>query len=241
MINKKKIIFFLGIIIVFLLMVLFLMIRPGSNKKIANTSPTITPTQFESNEKFNEIKITKTDPSDNDENVIPSSSIFLIFKNPLTDENKKLISIFTTPDFSFDYDWSKDNTLRIKPKTDLQQSNKYTVSVNYNQSKIYGFSFTTSEFTSEEAYNQINSQIADDIKFTQETAKFKSENPWFSKLPLKGDNYLVVYDGINKKFAIGINESLSTQDRENAINLAVGRIKEIYPNLTENDYYIPSE
>lgn len=212
--------------------------RPAapSNQNAQITTITPTPTSFP--QEIKDIKVLSSFPAQNDEHIPPLTEITLTFQTNISENNKKLITVFFSPEVEFEFVWENAKTLKIKPKEEMKTNTRYNVTVNINQQNIYRFSFTTSRYTDKEIKEQVQIQIEDDLKFTETVNSFLRENPWYADLPLMGTGYMVVYDSVNKKFVIGLAENLSENDREIKTQEAVEAIRKIYPNLKEDEYYV---
>lgn len=181
--------------------------------------------------------VISTTPSDGGTEIGESTQISINFNQYLKENSKTGISVSFDPNIDFDSTWLS-STYKIIPKANLQNNTKYTATVFFNGKKIYGFFFETATFSQEQISKYGALQSQNDFAFGQATKKVVEQNPWYTNLPIKTNNFVIYYDFEQQKFAISFLIPIQSADQEKAlIQEAVNDIKSIGFKGTVN-YYV---
>lgn len=186
-------------------------------------------------------------PKDKETGIELSPLIKVIFKQKLSPENQKLISLETNPSFSVITNWQEANVLLVTPAETLMPQTLYQIKVFYKGKPIFSWSFSTQpsletkppEVTPQE---QTKNQGRGDIEFDKVFSDLYEKKPWLKKLPLTSENYVIVYDfekkAIRVRLILNANSSLSREEQISQIKNEVrNRLQKIGVDLTTEEIY----
>lgn len=163
--------------------------------------------------------------SPNFERGVPETSNFTIsFAQVLPESTQKDISISMEPTvYGESFFLNNNYELYFQLSEKMELNTEYTLRVLYKNKPIYTHTFVTNEFTALERAEQIRQQSLDDQKFSEQQKKQEQEFPWIFKMPLKTDEYVIVYDFEREEFRIRLqvveptNEEIKTNLQNNAL------------------------
>jgi hypothetical protein len=160
--------------------------------------------------------VINTSPDNGSSDVSETSQISINFDASIQEKSKTKIFVALKPQADFDSTWLA-NTYKIIPKTNLQNNQKYTVNVLFDNTKIYSFSFETEIFNSAviQKYGSLQSQ--NDFVFGQVTKDLITKYPWYTSLPVKTNNYIVDYDFDKQEFVITFLVPIESSDQLNTL------------------------
>lgn len=160
--------------------------------------------------------ITGTTPMGGATEVSENSQISIDFKSNIQEKAKKDISITFSPEEPFDSTWLV-NSLKIIPKTKLQNNSTYRVGVLFKNKSFYSFSFETATFSQEEINKYGGQQAQSDYTFGQVLNGFVKQNPWYTLLPIRTADYTIYYDSNQQKFSIAFTNTQLGQEQQNSL------------------------
>lgn len=210
LIKKYKLfIFFAVIIIIVFLISLFFFLFGGNNK---NETLASLPS------------IASVTPSINASNVILFSKISVSFSSPLSEEQKKQITLLLNPLTDSSTEWSTDNkSFSLIPTTPLAPDKRYTATIQYF-SDNYSWNFSTLPLEEVSTEDQIKAQEAADRDFAERDRINQENYPWYNNLPLQAATYFVFFDLNTKKFTAKIYPP-SSSPTENEITAIENEVK----------------
>lgn len=218
-INKKITLIVLG----FLVIVLIVLFISGNNF----VSPEPTPT------------ITFTTPTNNSQTVVEDSDIKIVFEDELSQKEASQINAKSTPEVTFIKTWVDTNTLLLTPRDDLQNDTEYKIGIYFKDKEIDQITFRTELYSKEEVRLQGIEQSENDKLFNEDLKETFDEMPWLEKLPIKTEEFTIVYDFNEQSLRIRllIPESSPEQTKTNLQQKALENIEETGINAGEITYY----
>src|SRR3989344_4933763 len=185
-------------------------------------------------------KVISIQPINGAKEVDTNTYINVSFGKAIPESEQEKIFVRLVPGVSTTNTWISSNLLQVAPQTELSAGVAYKVNISFDDKEIYNSSFETVFFqapTAEEV--QEMTQMA----FDTNTAFYKTVEtfPFVTKLPIRKDNYTVVYDYDLAKFRIRLKmPSNAPEDtKQEAINDALAEMKAREINIDEfGGYYI---
>lgn len=188
--------------------------------------------------------VSSTSPQDGDEGVILSQPIVIYFQEELDSSQQANISFKIQPTIELPQEWTAADTLELTSAQLPESATTYTVIVSYKNEEIHSFSFETTTKTKEQIVEEGRQQAEDDFLFAQSEKEFYETYPWYSKLPIETDDYVIVYNFEKKAFRIRLltlGEDALGAEIEATKNRALDSLEAIGVDLNKYDYYILTE
>jgi hypothetical protein len=145
-------------------------------------------------------------------NVKLSSRIAIVFSRPLIEAEKTTVKINISPKTESTVFWENGNTsAAIKPLETLFPETGYIITVSYNNSQTFSWSFKTQKTVSipsptptpfSEENSLLNQQGQSDLKFAQSQKQFLETHPWYNNLPPENNQYFINYDASKNDFFV---------------------------------------
>lgn len=176
----------------------------------------------------------------NETNVPENSSFTLSFSTLLDDKTKKSLTFQTNPVISAKSYWLDNNYQYYFQLTELMKNNTdYTIQVFYKDTEIFSHSFKTAEFSLEEMQAQLIEQSKYEHEFGQAVREQIQEFPWYQKIPIETDQFIIVYDYKLKSFRINllIPENTNEEIKQNLQKKALTALQEINVDPVEWNYH----
>lgn len=179
-------------------------------------------------------EIVSVRPVNGQENVSLDSNVQVYFKDDVPEINKMNFRVRFLPGVPGSLRWQSNNILEVRTGG-LSGGTVYEMEVFYKDKSIYKLTFKTVEAYSIEDLKEMT-EMALDVK--EDMDKLLKEYPWFPKLPVVTDQFVIVYDFEKQSFRIRLKMPSSSLEssKSQAIQRAREAIKEIGGD--ENNYHI---
>ncbi len=145
-------------------------------------------------------QITKTNPPNQAKYILDNQPLTFNFNQPLTPKQISNLNFKITPPTKLESIWKNNQTLILTPTQPLQPSTPYQINFYYRDQLIYQYQFTTNPYSTKELLEQGKQQTLDDLAYGKKEASFYRQNPWYQKMPIKTQEYYIVYDFGQKLF-----------------------------------------
>lgn len=179
--------------------------------------------------------------SPNNTTNIPENSSFTVSFTTLVDEDtKESLSFRTTPAISAKSYWLDNNYQYYFQLSEFMTNNTdYTIQVFYKDSEIFSHTFKTSEFSLEEIQAQLIEQSKYEHEFGQAVREQIEEFPWYQKIPIETDQFIIVYDYKLKSFRINllIPEDMNEEIKQNLQKKALTALQDINVDPDKWNYH----
>lgn len=193
------------------------------------------------------VELFSTSPSNGVEDVSQDTTVDIVFLNSLSNKEKDLVEIKVEPSVEFNESWLTDKQLRINPLSKLRYDTNYVVTVFYDSEVLTSFTFTVEQdpdlvdVVSEIELTEEDEQVLlEDAFSVQESLnEIEQQAPWYFDLPIKKDNYVVIYNTERGEFRISlyISENSPQSEIDNTINSALSDLDSIGVNMENYNYY----
>ena len=218
-INKYKIHIFVSV--AFLAIVFLLLLFSQGNQKLP--------------------QIIGVSPKNGSENIIVNSYIKITLAKSLSEKNVGKVKIEITPSVEGKQYWLTSKSYAFVPNLFFMPNTRYTVKVLYADQTLTEFIFTTRPDSDQTALEKIAiEQSKEDYEFSESTKKLLTEKPWYTKLPIETDEFVIVYDFDKEAFRIRLKilASSSVEQIEGLKEKALEALAKIGVNMQKTHYYV---
>lgn len=209
------------IAIVFIALVVSLFVRPAEEEDAAPA-------------------VASSSPQNQSEGVILTLPITVSFAEDLDTGQQANVSFTIQPGLDVLQEWTNAAVLQLALTQLPESSTTYTVTVLYKKKAIYSFTFTTTAETPEELTEAGRVQAEEDFLFAQEEKEFYKTYPWYGSIPIRTDDYVIVYNFEKEAFRISLTlgENPLGAQIEAAKTRALDSLEAIGVDLNVYDYYV---
>jgi len=179
-------------------------------------------------------KVISIQPINGAKEVDTNTYINVSFGEAIPESERGKIFVRLVPGVSTTNTWISSNLLQVAPQAELSAGVAYKVNISFDNKEIYNSSFETVFFqapTAEEVQEMTQMAFDTNAAFYKTVETF----PFVTKLPIRKDNYTVVYDYDLAKFRIRLKmPSNAPEDtKQEAINDALAEMKAREINIDE--------
>jgi hypothetical protein len=165
--------------------------------------------------------ISSVSPQNESRNISLSPHIFIAFSRPLTETEKKTVSVTMFPQVDSIVSWEDiNNSAVVNLKGALSPDVNYLITVNYG-GRSFSWNFKTQNlipsFTPTPSDDPLlDQQGQSDLKFAQSQEEFLKSHPWYDNLPPENDQYFINYDDTKNDFFVNLYPKINSSSTEGA-------------------------